>query len=362
MAGGSGERFWPLSRRDRPKQLLRLTDPDRTLLQEAVDRISPLIPLEQVFIATGRSLQGPIRAAGLGVPDENVLAEPCKRNTAGALAWVAAEMLARFGGDGSDVTLCVLTADHVISGAERFREVVDTAMEAAEREDALVTIGISPSRPATGYGYIEVAAGAPALELSRAEPRVHVVERFCEKPGLREAEEFVSSGRFFWNSGMFFWRVSTFVSELSRARPDLGRAVVEMADALRSGDAERAERVFEALESISVDYALMERARRVLVARGDFDWDDVGAWDALDRALPRDAEGNVAVGEPILIDTRDCVVYNEAGAETAALAVLGCEGLVIVVCPDGVLVASKERAQDVKQIVARLNERGAAQI
>lgn len=359
MAGGAGERFWPLSRRDRPKQLLHLTDPDRTLLQAAVDRVAPIFPPDRRFVATGRTLQAAIRDADLALPARNVLAEPCKRNTAGALAWVAAQMLARFE---EDVTLCVLTADHAIGDEDRFRATVETAMLAAEAREALVTIGIRPTRPTTGYGYIEVAEGAEPLALERDDPPVYEVERFHEKPGSAEAERYAASGRFYWNSGMFFWRLSTFLAELARARPDFAAAVREMADALKAGDEAAAERVFESLESISIDYALMERASRVLVARGDFHWDDIGSWDALERAFEPDAAGNVTAGDPVLVDVRDCVVYNDAGPEKMAVAVLGCEDLVVVACPDGVLVARKDRVQDVKQIVAQLRERGAGQV
>lgn len=358
MAGGSGERFWPLSRRLMPKQLLKLADPDRTLLQEAVDRIAPVIPLGRVFVATARHLQQAVRRAGLGIPDENVLAEPCKRNTAGCLAYAAGQLLHRFGGDGSGLVMATVTADHAIGDPDAFGATAEAAMAAAEAEDALVTIGIQPTRPETGYGYIEVPEGAAPAAGSAATRPVYPVAQFREKPDAATAQQFIESGRFFWNSGMFFWRMSTFLAELDRAAPAFSRTAREIADALTRDDAEAADRVFEALENVSIDYALMERSRNVLVARGDFPWDDVGAWSALDRSLPHDASGNVTAGEPVLIDTTGSIVYNAAGDDRMAVAVLGCRDVVVVACEDGVLVMPKDRAQDAKQVVAELRARG----
>ncbi|HRU07267.1 MAG TPA: mannose-1-phosphate guanylyltransferase [Candidatus Brocadiia bacterium] len=352
MAGGAGERFWPLSRQDRPKQLLRLADPNQTLLEQAVRRVAPLIPAERVFVVTGRALREPIRKAGLPLPPENVVAEPCKRNTAGCLVYAAAWALARLGGEADGLTMAVLTADHRIGGDERFARTVGAALEAAEREEALVTIGVRPSRPETGYGYIE----------AEGEGAVRPVKRFLEKPDAERAREFAASGRHFWNSGMFFWRVGVFLRELGRARPAHAEAARRMAEALKRGDEAGAAAIFERLEDISIDYALMEKARRVLMARADFEWDDVGAWDALERAMPLDKAGNAAVGGPALVDCRGCVVCNAAGPEKMAVAALGVEGLVVVVCEDAVLVAPKARAQEVKKVVALLKERGARQV
>jgi len=362
MAGGSGERFWPLSRRHMPKQLLQLTDPERTLLQEAVNRVAPAFPLDHVYVQTTPHLTRAIRAAGLGMPEENVLAEPCKRNTAGCLVYAAAELMSRLGKDASEVTMAVVTADHMIGEAGRFGAAVDTAMAAAEQEEALVTIGILPTRPETGYGYIEIGADAEPIPMGKDQPAVFRVTRFREKPDTETAKAFCESGRFLWNSGMFFWTLSTFLSGLDKAAPAHAGAVREMADAMTADDRERVNALFEGLEDISIDYALLERAERVLVVRGDFPWDDIGAWDALDRSMPHDPDGNVNVGDAILLDTRRCVVYNAAGAPNMAVGVIGCEDLIVVTCDDGVLVAPRSRAQDVKRIVAELKERGAEQV
>ena len=363
MAGGSGERFWPLSRRLFPKQLLRLTHPDRNLLEETVQRIAPLIPPRDVFIATTRDLLDVIRRSGAGgVPDENVLAEPCKRNTSGCLAWVAAQILARFGGQARGHSMAVLSADHLVPDAARFRETVDAALSLAEKNEALGVLGIAPTRPETGYGYIEIPEGAAPIEETASGVQTFPVARFREKPDAPTAAEFVATGRYLWNSGMFFWTLSAFLGEMERASPAIVKAIRAMSAALESGDEARATHVFETLENVSIDYALMEKARRVQVTRAAFAWDDIGAWDSLDRTRAHDADDNVCIGGPVVIASRGCIVYNEPGAERMAVAAVGVENLAIIVAEDGVLVAPKDRAQDVREAVAILKARGAKQI
>jgi mannose-1-phosphate guanylyltransferase len=371
LAGGAGERFWPLSRRDRPKQLLRLTRVDQSMLAEAVERIAPLIPYERILIITARHLVEPIQAALPALPAANVVGEPDKRNTAGALAYAAAAVLARFvdtaAFSGRRISMAVLTADHRIAQSARFRQTVEAALRAAEEHGALVTIGVVPDRAETGFGYIEAPEAAARQAQAEAgeagdDPQVLPVSRFREKPDRATARGFVDSGRFYWNSGMFFWTLEGFMDELAEASPAHAEAVRAMADALAAGDEARADDLFRGLPDVSIDYALMEKARNVMVARADFQWDDVGALDALARNLPADAAGNVAVGDPVLIDAKDCIVYNEPGAEAMAVAAVGVEGLAIVVTRDGVLVIPRERAQDVKKVVAELNRRDAGQL
>jgi mannose-1-phosphate guanylyltransferase len=359
MAGGSGERFWPLSRAHWPKQLLHLTSADQSMLAEAVSRLAPLIPPEHIYIVTGMHLVKPIREAGVGVPPENVIAEPCKRNTAGALSYAAAVLLANYGGDGSNLSMAVTTADHQIDDPDLFCRTVDAALTVAEQDDVLAIMGIAPSRPETGYGYIQVTDGAPSdLNGIAAYP----VKAFHEKPSREQAEEFIAAGRYFWNSGMFFWRISVFLDELLHASPKHAAAVAAMAEAQRQGDAAALRAEFERLEDISIDYALMERARRVQMVRADYPWDDVGAWTALDRTYPKDELGNVAVGDPVLIDCEDCIVYNDPGAAGMAVSVIGVQDLVVVTTKDAVLVIPKSRAQDVRHAVKELRDRGAGQL
>lgn len=365
MAGGAGERFWPLSRRTRPKQLLRLTRVDQSMLEEAVERIAPIVAREHIYVVTARHLVEPIREAATGLPPENIIGEPCKRNTAGCLVYAAAVVQRRHGDEGRPITMAVLTADHRIGEADLFRTTVETALAAAEQHGALVTLGIEPTRAETGYGYIEVAEGANPCALEGAQPgapEVYAVQHFREKPDAPTAESYAASGRHFWNSGMFFWTMEAFLRELEQATPAHAEAVRTIAEALAAGDDDAADRLFAALNDISIDYALLERARRVLVVRARFPWDDVGALDALARCLPADEAGNVAVGDPLLIDTRNCMVYNEPGAEAIAVAAVGVEGLTIVVTRDGVLVMPRDRAQDVRSVVSELRRRGAPQL
>jgi mannose-1-phosphate guanylyltransferase len=347
MAGGSGERFWPASRPERPKQLLRLTHPSLTMLEEAVERIVPFVGRENVFVATTVGLAGPIRSFGAVQPNR-VLVEPMRRNTLGALCWVVASLLA--GGQG-DSTVAVLTADHLIGDPQEFLATVDAALEAAETLDALVTIGIPPTRPEIGYGYIEVDAdeGRTSTNGRKILPTL----RFREKPNLTLAQDFLNAGTFLWNSGMFFFTVPTFLRELEQAQPAVRLIVDRIAEALRKDDTLSAESAYEELPNISIDYALMEKAERVFLTPGNFPWDDVGAWDALARSFPTDDAGNVAIGESLLLDTNDCVVVNEDSGTTVAL--LGVRNLVVVNTPDAILVCDKDRAQEVRRIVAEIN-------
>lgn len=360
MAGGSGERFWPLSRRLRPKQLLRLTSHDRTMLGEAVERISPLIPAEHVYIVTGEHLVGPIREAGIGVPEGNVVAEPDKRNTAGALAYAAAHLIAKYGGDGSALSMAILTADHIIEDEDLFRRTVDRALGTAEDHDCLATLGVTPTRPETGYGYIQIRP-EPIEEAKDGLP-VHAVCAFHEKPSYARAEDFIEEGNYFWNSGMFFWKADVFIRELEIARPEMAEGVEKMVRALRDNDDLTVRAVFESFESISIDYALMEHAKHVLLVPTTFPWDDVGAWTSLDRTLAHDENNNVTVGDPVLLDAKDCIVYNDAGEQHTAVAVIGAEHLAVIVTKDAVLVVHKDRAQDVRHAVDQLKSRNAKQV
>ncbi|MCX5769575.1 MAG: mannose-1-phosphate guanylyltransferase [Candidatus Hydrogenedentes bacterium] len=369
MAGGSGERFWPLSRTTRPKQLLRLTGARESMLAEAVSRLAPLIPRDDIYIATGEHLVEPIREAGVGVRAENVIAEPSKRNTAGCLAYATAYLLAKYRGElppdsaeaQNALTLAVVTADHLVEGDEEFRAAVQTALAAANGEHALVTIGIEPSRPETGYGYIQIPEDKLAL-VGYGPPDVYPVTAFHEKPDAATAESFLESGRFYWNSGMFFWNVGVFMRELAEAGPAYASAISEMARAMREGREGRVREVFDALPSAPIDTVLMEKARKVLVVAAPFQWDDIGAWPALARTQSCDARGNLVVGEAVAVDSSGCIIYNESEPGAKEVVVVGAQDLVVVVCDDAVLVVSKERAQDIREAVAEMRRRGSTHL
>ncbi len=357
MAGGVGERFWPVSRPDRPKQLLPLGPSSRSLLEDTVYRIGDLIDRERLLVVTSRALRAPIIASGIPVEDDQVVAEPMKRNTMGAIAWVTAQVLGTMGLDAAEATLAIIPADQHVGDIEAFRSDLRTALAAAEQLDALVTIGIEPTRPETGYGYIEVEEGPiQSPGVPGAEQKLRAVERFREKPNAETAEEFFASGRFLWNGGMFLWRVSTFMRELEHADPEIADLIRQMAEALSEGEDAEAERLFGELPNLSVDYALMEHARQVLVVRASFPWDDVGAWDAWRRVTDCDENGNATHGDPLLIDCEECSVYNEPGQDEMFVAVVGMERVIVAATPDGLLVAPLERAQQVREVVRRLKQ------
>ncbi len=360
MAGGAGERFWPLSRQDHPKQLLHLGDPERSMLQEAIDRLSPMVAHADIYVATAQHLQPAIRAADTGLPAENILGEPCKRNTAGCLIFAAAQLLAR-GEDPAKTSMAVVTADHLIGDAALFRVTVDTALEAAEKHEMLVTHGIVPTQPETGYGYIQARETAALIHEAKG-VKVYEVSGFHEKPNAEDAALYLERGDYYWNAGMFFWRLDTFLTELNLAQSEMAKLTYQMADALRDEDEGTARALFERLENLSIDYALMEKSPNVALARAEYPWDDVGSWSSLDRTRERDSDGNVAKGNPVLVDCKNCIVYNEVGAEAIDVSVVGAEDLVVVVSKDGILITPKDRAQDVRNAVVELKQRGSEHV
>ena len=353
MAGGSGERFWPLSRRTKPKQMLRLTESNHTLLEQTIENISPIFPKEYIYIFTATHLIESIRKMMTGIPDENIIAEPYKRNTSGCLALAAAELMSRLGHDNSCITVGIFPADHNISDRVNFHTSVEAALISAEDENALVTLGIKPVRPETGYGYIETTKEKKIIN----KIPVYSVNRFHEKPDRETAKEYISAGNFYWNSGMFFWKLSTFLDELSRSSPDILKSIEIMTEALISKDKERFLATFKEMKDISIDYALMENANRVIALETDFGWDDIGAWDALDRIVPSDENGNIKIGSPLLIDSKNCIVYNDLGIEKTAVGIVGVENLVVIVTDDGILIVPKDRVQNVKKVISELKEK-----
>ncbi len=360
MAGGSGERFWPLSRQNHPKQLLALGHTNQTMLQEAVDRVRHVIANEDIYVQTMPHLLDAIRNAELGIPVENIIAEPCKRNTAGCLSYAAAHMLAKYDSSGDDLVLSILTADHVIGDTGHFLRTVEQALDTATFGSALVTIGVPPTYPSTGFGYIQTGLPDETGSVDKDRPEVYSVKAFKEKPELSVAESYLEAGNYYWNSGMFFWRLDTFVNEFNTADKPFADAIYSMKLAMQVGDHEKVEAVFNSLQSISIDYALMEKAKNVAMVRATFPWDDVGSWSALDRTRQPDGLGNVAVGDSVVIDTNNSIIYNNT--QNMTVGVVGMENVVLVVTDDAILLVSKDRTEDVKQIVESLKKRNAPQV
>jgi len=343
LAGGSGERFWPLSRRNRPKQLLRLIS-EQTLLEETVARLDGLVPPERILILTNVEQEKSVRDLLKRFPKENIVAEPAKRDTAAAVAlgagWVAARDHA--------ATMLALPADHVIADRVAFQDTMKTAAAAAQETGALVTIGIKPTWACPGFGYIE--QGDPVrLRNENDQIAVHRVVRFREKPNVDLAESFLRKGNFRWNAGMFVWSVPTVLSEFNRHAPELADFIsqVRSPENLEKILRER----FATLPRISFDYAIMEKADRVLVVEASFDWDDVGSWQAVARYFGKDAQGNAANRALTALDSSDNIVFNE-GETTIAL--LGVRNLIVVRTGDAILICHRHEAERIKDLVAKL--------
>ena len=348
MAGGSGTRFWPKSRKNKPKQLLSIFT-DRTLLEEAVARGLRMASRERVLvITTAEQLEATREILSGTVAEENVIAEPFGRDTAPCIALGCAAISRRDG----DAVMLVMPADHVIRPMADFVRTAEAGIAAAEEEDALVTFGVKPTHAATGYGYIE--AGEVEREVNGV--RIRAVSAFREKPDAATAEAFLAAGNYTWNSGMFVWKVSTMRAALARHAPALGGAVGALAKALGSDDPQdEVGKLYEKLEKLSIDYAVMEKAERVLVVETDYQWNDVGSWTSARELLESDSEGNVVWGEHTGIDSSRLIVSAEEGH---VVATLGVEDLVIVVTKDATLVMKASEAQRTKELVELLRERG----
>lgn len=346
MAGGSGTRFWPASRRDYPKQFLRLTG-ERSLLQATRDRCHPWIPPERLWVVTSERLAEETARQLPEIPREQILAEPCPRNTAPCVGLAAVRMIAR----DPDATMLVLPADHAIESADQFRAGAQRAAALIEREPRqLVLFGVRPSFAATGYGYVERGA-------ARADdPAAYAVESFREKPDEATASRYVASGRFYWNCGIFCWRATRILEALRTHEPTMQEPLAELAAAADSPSwSTTLTREFPRLKSISIDYAVLERDATRCVLEAPFGWDDVGSWQALPRLRGGDGDGNTADGLHLGLRTRDCVIRSTADH---LIATLGVSRLVIVHTPDATLVAQQGEEEAIKQLVEQLAARG----
>ena len=341
LAGGVGSRFWPVSTPSRPKQLLPLAG-DRPLVEDTVARILPLVPQERLRILTGAHLAGPILGALPDLGPGNLLLEPRAAGTAPVLAWAAAELERR----DPDAVMISLHADHVIEPPSAFRDLLARAADLAVAHRRLFTIGAVPTRPETGYGYIRVGADLPAdPDLAPGDPG-NEVARFVEKPDRATAEQYLASGEYLWNTGLFVWRAADLLDQLERFTPELAPLV----PLLREGGTEE---FFRRAPTISIDHALLERSDRVGVVRATFDWDDVGAWDAVARTRGADEAGNVVLGDAHAVDCEASIVYADDGPVVA----FGVRDLVIVRTHGVTFVAHRDRTPDLKSLLARLPDR-----
>ena len=345
LAGGSGTRLWPRSRELMPKQFLDITG-NRTMLQEAVDRIEALIPLERVFVITNREYLPIVRQQLPALPEANAIGEIMGRGTAPAIG-LAAVILRKID---PDATMVVLTADHLIGRREEFRRALLAAAQVADAGH-LVTLGIHPSHAETGYGYIERGERLGEHEGFDA----FRVARFTEKPNLATAREFVNSGRFSWNSGMFIWHVNAILSEMQRVMPTTYAQLEEIAaDIGTARQEDTLQRVWPQVEKETIDFGVMERAAGVVVIPVEIGWNDVGSWSTLLDLLPGDADGNIVAGEVCTVDTKRSLVYSSG----RLIAAVGLEDMIVVEAGDAILVCPRSRAQDVRRIVDQLKDSG----
>lgn len=334
LAGGIGSRFWPVSRPDRPKQLLPLAGGD-PLIKETVQRIAPLVPGSHTLILTGENLAEPILQALPEMSRDNLLLEPQARGTAPVLIWAAHEIWRRDPG----AVMISLHADHVIRPAEQFRRLLEEVARMAKLHHRLFTLGVSPTRPETGYGYIRV--GPPLA----ADANAYHVSEFVEKPDRETATHYLETGEYLWNSGIFVWTPSLLLEEVRRHTPELARLL----PLLENGDVAG---FFRTAPRLSIDEGVLERSRRVAVARATFQWDDVGGWDNLGRARETDEAGNVRVGDTHLVDSSNCVAWSEAGP----VVVFGGTDLVVVQANGVTFVAPRRRTAELKDLLRDLPE------
>jgi mannose-1-phosphate guanylyltransferase len=348
MAGGSGTRFWPKSRRDRPKQLLKLAG-DRTMIQQTLDRIAPLVPFDRILVITGDDQAEATRAQLPELPAENIIAEPCPRDTApcvGLAAWHVSRRSA-------DATMILMPADHVIEPPETFLASIRAAVSVVqERPDALVTFGITPTRPETGYGYIE--RGERYSQNDRLP--IDRVAQFREKPDRATAERFLAAGRFVWNSGIFIWKAETILRELETHRPVLAASLARIGHSLGTADeADVISEEYPRLERVPIDKAVMEKAALVFVVEVGYSWNDVGDWRALAGLLPSDAAGNSLQGDIVVDGAKDSILISDDGGLIVAL---GIEDLIVVQSGKATLVARKDQLDRLKSVVEKLGETG----
>lgn len=350
MAGGSGTRFWPLSRKSRPKQFLPIAG-RKTMIEETVARLRPLLPFEAIYTISDKAQAVAIRRLVPGLKAGNVLVEPFGRNTAASLILATARVYLR---DPRTVVFA-LPADHLITRPARFIKKLRAAAAAAAEKDIIVTFGIPAAYPSTGFGYIHYSGRQK--ETIRGEAFFPVL-RFKEKPKLAQAKKFLAQGNHSWNSGMFIWRADVFAAKLEKYAPDFFPYWRKILRAVEKNDQGGVAAAFRKIPATSIDYALMERARGVLMVEGDFGWSDVGSWASLTDIWPRDESGNALRGESQFIDSRDCLVYSPH----RLTAVVGLEDVIVVDTEDALLVCSRKADQRVKDVIENLKKKGRTKI
>lgn len=350
LAGGSGTRFWPTSREQSPKQLQKIVGTG-TMLQNTVQRLLPLIPTEKLYLATNhqQAVETLRQLDSCGFFPDHLLAEPCNRNTALAIGLMAKIIINK----DPNAILAVFPADHVVADSESFIKTLKKAKTLAQ-ENYLVTIGISPTRPETGFGYLKQGA--------EIENGAFQVEQFVEKPDLLKAKQYLEDGKYFWNCGVFIWKASAILEELQKYAENIYSQIEAIVDCIQSAKGKSAylelndtgRDLFSSLPSLSIDYAVMEKSSRVAFIPADIGWNDVGAWNSLDEVSDKDSDGNIITGNVLVQDCNNSIIQGQ----NRLIAVLGLKDTIVVDNPDALLVCAKERSQDVKNLVETINEKG----
>lgn len=353
MAGGSGERFWPLSRRKHPKQLLKLLG-RQSLLQQAVNRVSRIINPSNIFVITNVEQEKAVRKQLPRLKKENIIAEPCGRDTCAAVTLGAALV----GSRDKNGVMAVLPADHVILDDERFLEILSDSLLLASKNPIMVTIGIQPTEPHTGFGYIKLQQKFdPGQDLS-VKTTFYKAERFVEKPPYEKAVEYLNSGNYRWNAGMFIWSYQTILDGLRKYQPDFYNLCLKWTSSALKPSAlmKEIKKDYPDIKKISVDYAIMEHAENVVVVNGDFRWDDVGSWSALYKHLPSDEHGNRSVGDYLYVDSSENLVFDARKKSKSPVTTVGIHNSIVVLTDDAILITQKGHDQKIKELVKKLSE------
>ena len=343
MAGGQGTRFWPVSREEQPKQFLEIAG-NRTMLQETVTRLQPLLAPADIYVVCGQQYVGQVRDQLDQLGEDQIIVEPSARNTAACVGLAASYLKSRFPNE----VMVVLPSDHVIQEVEEFHQVLQAAQELG-RKGWLVTFGIHPSYPATGYGYLRKGEPLGKFEGCAA----YEVAAFTEKPERARAGRFLKEGNYYWNSGMFLWSLDGILTEIEVRMPELHQALMEIEGSWN--DPDRMSEIYSRLEKTSIDVGVMEKSEKTAVLPCRLGWSDVGNWRALEQIAGSDGKGITANGRCLNLDSRDCILYTSQGK---LVALVGVQDLVVVDAPDALLVCAKERTEDVKQVVEHLREEG----
>ncbi|PWB74716.1 mannose-1-phosphate guanylyltransferase [candidate division GN15 bacterium] len=345
MAGGKGERFWPLSRAHKPKQFLKLTS-DKTMLEETIERVKPLIPVDNIRIVAGESMAEHCVNGVEYLDRRHILTEPFGRNTCLAVALAAVHLQKA----DPEAVMVVLSADHLIRPAEKLLKILRDLCSVAAKEEKLITIGIVPTRPDTAYGYIKVGE----MYQTEGETVVYKVSQFAEKPRATVAQEYYFTRQWLWNAGMFVWSAKAILNTIAGCQPVMHEQLMQYAKTIGTSKELTARKdLYEKATSISIDYAVLEKADNVLTVRAEIVWDDIGSWNALERYKEKDADNNVLVGQTLIVDSFETTVYNDTND---LIACIGISDLVVVRSDEITLVAHKTKVSQVKDLLAKLNE------